>query len=486
MKTTKQFIFFLIVIILSISIYSKNSHNKIESKKLKYLFFFIGDGMGLAQTNLTEFYLSSLRGKIGLEKLNMSRLTNLALISTFAENRLITDSAAAGTSLSSGNKTGINIIGLDITKKKKFTSVTELAKREGYKIGIISSVSIDHATPASFYAHKTHREMYYQIGLDLLKSGFHFFGGGGFVYPEGEKKDKRSLFSLADSYGYRVVREKNEFLSLKDKEEKYLVINRKLDVDSAMRYRLDKDGSDITLKELLLKAIELLYNDKGFFIMLEGGKIDWACHYNDAASTIQETIAFDDTIKAALDFYYEHPEETLILVTADHEAGGLTLGNSHTEYQIYLSLLENQKVSYYKFKNIIQEYKKNDIKKFKFSFVLKLIKKYIGLGKKGLELSKWELKDLKRAFKLSKKNVKTKKDKYLRMLYSSEEPIAIEAIRILNRKAGIGWTSFEHTAISVPLRSIGIGSEMFNGEMDNTDIYKILLSLFKLKLEDKE
>ncbi len=220
--------------------------------------------------------------------------------------------------------------------------------------------------------------------------------------------------------------------------------------------------------------------------MWECGKIDWACHYNDAASSIQETIAFDNSIKVALDFYYKHPEETLILVTSDHETGGLTLGNSHTRYQSYLSLLKNQKVSYYKFANIIQDCKKNNRRKFKFSFVLKLIKKYIGLGNKGLELSRWELKDLKRAFKLSRKNVKIKKNTYLRTLYSSEEPIAIEAIRILNRKAGIGWTSFGHTAISVPLRSIGIGSELFNGEMDSTDIYKILLNLFKFKPEDKE
>jgi len=123
-------------------------------------------------------------------------------------------------------------------------------------------------------------------------------------------------------------------MNLNSQAGKILAFNENLDISAAMPYSMDNKENDLELKDIITKAIDVLDNENGFFIMLEGGKIDWACHMNDAAGCIKEVIAFDDAIGVAMKFYKKHPDETVILVTADHETGGLSLGSTLKKYSM--------------------------------------------------------------------------------------------------------------------------------------------------------
>ncbi|WP_321307388.1 alkaline phosphatase [Marinifilum fragile] len=469
----------------------------------KYIFYFIGDGMGLSQTNTAEAYLGAINNTNGIQKLKLNTLPKQGFYTTYATDRFITGSAAAGTALATGEKTSINTIGMDAKRQKPLQTIAEMARDNGYKVGIVSSVSIDHATPASFYAHQPSRSMYYNISLDLSKSGFNYFAGGGINHPEGDGKvDKKNIMSnfgmggaveldkkesnsikIAEARGYRFTNTVEEFKALKKGDDKIISIAPKLVGGKSLPYFIDQNGkSDISLAEFTAKGIELLNNKNGFFMMVEGGKIDWACHANDAATVIQEVIQFDNAVAVALDFYKKHPKETLILVAGDHETGGMALGFSGSHYHSDFAILQHQNVSYESFSNLISDYKKNNKDNYKVEDGLALAKKHFGLGdsQKGLELSDFEMQQLKTAFEKSMNyNQEMKKDDQFYLLYGSYDPFTTTTCHILSQKAGIGWTSFSHTAAPIPIRSIGVGADLFTGFFDNTDVPKNLMKLIE-------
>ena len=459
-----------------------------NGKHAKYVFYFIGDGMGLPQINAAEAYLSAIENdkKIGVKRLNLSTLPAQAFITTFAENRYITGSAAAGTALATGHKTTINTISMDGKRKKKLKTIAEMARDAGKKVGIITTVSIDHATPAAFYAHQPNRRDSYSISIDLANSGFDFFGGGGFKYPAGKKKNKKiNSIELAKKNGYRYVDNRKEFNRLTPGDGKVIIVNPNLDDKKAVRYSIDQNDEDITLSEFTSKAIEMLDSEKGFFMMVEGGKIDWACHANDAGAVIHDIIAFDDAVGTALKFYKNHPDETMIVVVADHETGGMTLGFAGMKYESAFDKIKNQKISFEKFGQTIEQFREdNKKKKVHFSDMMAFINKNFGLGdsSKGLELNAREIKLLKESFessmlgeKIESKNIQT----YI--LYGDYEPLAVTVTHILNQKAGISWTSYSHTGVPVPVHVLGPGEELFRGYYDNTDVPKNIMTVMGLK-----
>lgn len=466
----------------------------------KYIFYFIGDGMGLSQVNTTEAYLGALEKNVGIKKLEMSKLPNQGFYTTYAVDRLITGSAAAGTALATGHKTTINTIGMDAKRQIPLKNIAELAKDKGYKIGIVTSVSIDHATPACFYAHQPHRNMYYNISLDLSKSGFNYFAGGGFKHPEGDgninstnimsnigmntsvdiSKKETNTIAVAISRGYRVINTLSEFEDLKQGDDKIIAIAPRLAGGEAIPYSIDQNKEDISLDQFTQKGIELLDNPNGFFMMVEGGKIDWACHANDAATVIGEIIQFDKAVSIAMQFYNQHPDETLIIVAADHETGGMALGFAGNHYKSAFALLQNQNISYENFTKLINNYREEKKGEYDVADGLALVKKYFGLGdlEKGLALSEYELQQLKNAFtKSMDHNSEEKNNDQYYLLYGSYDPFTVTACHILAQKAGIGWTTYSHTATPVPVRSIGVGAHLFTGFFDNTDLAKKLMKL---------
>ena len=227
-------------------------------------------------------------------------------------------------------------------------------------------------------------------------------------------------------------------------------------------------------------------------MMVEGGKIDWAGHANDARSNIQDVIALDEAIGVAVDFAKKHPEETLIIVTGDHETGGMTIGYSTTGYNTAFNLLANQDMSYVAFDELLAEYKKGTTAdKAKIEDVLPLIKKHFGLVSpsnaasakdSALVLTEYEYNKLKDAFaQTMKASSERTNNQETGILYGGYEPLTVTLTHILNNKAGIGWTSYAHTGVPVPVYAMGEGAELFSGAYDNTDIFNKLVALCELK-----
>ncbi|CCH47397.1 alkaline phosphatase [Pseudodesulfovibrio piezophilus] len=440
-------------------------------KTAKYVFLFIGDGMGLPQRAATAAYTG--------KKLVIDTFPAQGVTTTFANDRFITGSAASATALASGIKTNINYIGVD-ENFKPVRTVAEIAKEQGKKVGIVSSVSIDHATPAAFYAHVKTRKMYHEIDYALAESGFDYFAGGGLKDPTGKKSESPlgDALSRAKHNGYTIVRNKADFKSLTPADGKVLAWNEWLQDGQALPYVMDMTDADITLPEFTAKGIELLDNETGFFMMVEGGKIDWACHANDATASILNTIAFDNAVSQAVDFYDRHPDETLIVVTGDHECGGLTLGFAGTKYGSYFQILGNQKVSFQKFTDeILVAFKE---KGGSFDDMKSLVTKEFGLKFAGdpkvdpTVLEGFQIDELKMAFNRSMSDSpKAKGAEYL--LYGEYDPLAVTLTHVLNQKAGLGWTSYKHTGVPVSTSALGVGSELFNGSYDNTDIAKKIM-----------
>lgn len=475
-----------------------------SGKTPKYIFMFIGDGMSYPQVQAANYYKGILEnGKIDPAKGNYPEPENLLFtkfpvvgsVTTYDSTSLCPDSASTATSLSTGKKTLSSVINMDETKKVSYETITEKLKKQlGYKVGIVTSVNLDHATPAAYYSHVPARSQYYNIGLDLIKSGFDYFAGGAFLSDSSKEvteQGKDKITALAQKNGYTVADTTQEFNALTYNSGKTIVTapNSELENGSgALKYNLDRKESELTLADLTKKGIDMLYKDsKGFFMMVEGGKIDWACHANDAASTIQDTMAFDDSIKVAVDFYNKHPNDTLIIVTGDHETGGLTIGFAGTNYDTYLEKLTNQKMSYTEFDKLIKNYKANNTI---FAEALKDVKKYFGLittndvdakNKPEMVLTDYELERLEKAYDLSMKKDKVTLNQKEYVLYGTYEPFSVTLTHVLNNKSGISFSSYSHTGLPVPLFAKGQGQELFNGYYDNTDVFNMLKAITKVK-----
>lgn len=298
--------------------------------RVKYVIVMIADGTGIAHLGAAYYFNRLLLNQefVITEKLfNQGRL---GLVTTYALDSLVPDSAASGTAIATGKKTNNNMISMlpDGTPVK---TVMERAIELGYKTGLIAKSTITDATPAVFASHVSHRSLQDQIAVQYLEKRIDVILGGGRSYwiPKSitgsARKDDRDLISEARGLGYSVVSNLSELENVKT--------GRVLGLFSSgnIPYRLDADPTVIpSLKEMTEKAIELLYKDsKGFFLMVEGSRVDHASHNNDIASVIAELREFDEAVKVALEFYNKHPRETLLIVTSDHDNGGLSITTSY-------------------------------------------------------------------------------------------------------------------------------------------------------------
>ncbi|MFO7791323.1 MAG: alkaline phosphatase [Bacteroidota bacterium] len=451
MNLTKLYWIFFGILIVFTSCDDLQDNNS-GSNHPKYVFYFIGDGMSQQHIKLTEAFLYACnKDEPGYNKLAFDTLPASGSSTTHAANRLITGSAAAGTALATGHKTNIGHIALAPGGSEKYQSIADVMYDDGKKIGIITNVSIDHATPAVFYAHCKNRKQYFDIGKQMAESGFDFFGGGGFLEPE---KNDTNLYNYLEENDYRVIREKNGISQIKA-GEKTVLVNPVLGNDAEMPYAIDrKYEGGYSLAEMTRAAIENLYADEGFFIMVEGGKIDWAAHANDAATIIREVIDFDKAVQQALSFYAQHPDETLIVVTSDHETGGLALGNAEMKYQTNFALLKKQRMSVEKLSALLQN---GEIDETELPGVF------------GLENL------TSRESLLVDKAKNHASDDVEEIEYGGYEPLPVTYNQILNTRAGTGFTTWKHTAAPVPVYAIGKGSETFSGQMDNTGIPKKIM-----------
>jgi len=480
-----------------------------KEKLPKYLFLFIGDGMSYPQIQLTNYYLSALsdtnKNDILTSKNNLTMMdfpiTGSA--QTYDSTSFCPDSASTATSISTGYKTYSGTINMDETATISYETISEkLKKQKGYEIGIISSVNLNHATPAAFYCHQASRNNYYEIGLELIESEFDYFAGGALKKPTGNNKDKEDLYELAKQKGYLVAKTQKEATEIPAEAEKVIIVDENLADSDAMSYDMDLTDGAWDLADYVKKGIEVLGNaENGFFLMCEGGKIDWACHANDAAATLTDTIAFDNAVAVAVEFYNQHPDETLILVTGDHETGGLSIGYAGTDYDTFLTNISNQKISYAKFdSDYVTGYKENHTD---FDRVMEDISELFGLTAPDssnatktsqkdnadqhpeseetgtLVMTEYEYQKLKDAYDTTMNRTGTEsefsQEEYL--LYGSYEPLTVTITHILNNKSGVNFASYAHTGLPVEVFAMGVGEELFKGYYDNTAIYDKLAEL---------
>lgn len=480
-----------------------------EAISPKYIFLFIGDGMSYPQIQLTNYYLSAVADTNGNDilesknNLNMMNFPVAGSAQTYDSTSFCPDSASTATSISTGYKTYSGTINMDETGTISYETIAEkLKKQKDYEIGIISSVNINHATPAAFYCHQPSRNAYYEIGLEMIASDFDYYAGGALLKPTGNDKDKEDLYMLAEQAGYTVVKTQAEAEAVSADVDKAIIIDEHLADADAMDYDMDREEGDWSLADYVEKGISVMEDsEKGFFMMCEGGKIDWACHANDAAATLTDTLALDEAVAVAVKFYEKHPEETLILVTGDHETGGLTIGYAGTDYDTFLTNISNQHISYAKFdSDYVKGYKEN---KSDFDTVMKDITELFGLetpitegGDKtsqkdsadkhpesedtgALVLTDYEYEKLKKAYETTMSRTGEEKEfsqeEYV--LYGSYEPLTVTITHLLNNKSGISFSSYAHTGLPVEVFAMGPGQEDFGGYYDNTQIYTKLAAL---------
>ena len=501
----KSKIFKTCLAILALNICTLHAETKIQGKKdgsgtPKYVFVFIGDGMSYPQIQSAAYYAGKDAAGIvdvvknsenagdspAMKNLSFYDFPVAGSASTYDATSFAPDSASTATSIFTGYKTHSSSINVDITKKIKYRTIAEqLRDQKKWKIGVVSTVNLNHATPAATYAHQASRKSNYAIGQELVESNFDYFAGGALMEPQDKKNDKTSIYELAKSAGYKVCFTQNDANSLQNGDKAIVVAETLADGD-AMSYDNDRKNNEWALRDYVRKGIEVLDNKKGFFMMVEGGKVDWACHANDARSSIADTLALSAAVEEAIEFYNKHPKETLIIVTADHETGGLTIGYAGTDYNLFFRTLDNQKISYAKFdSDYVSNYKKNgtsleevmtDVEQL---FGLKLPGSEGSNKNGGLVLTDYEYSRIKTAYEKTIKNDKSRTQMEYD-LYGTYEPLTITITHILNAKSGLGWTSNSHTGLPVPVFALGAGQNEFKGFYDNTEIYNKMAKLTKV------
>ncbi|VGO20102.1 alkaline phosphatase [Pontiella sulfatireligans] len=432
-----------------------------KPQKPKYIFYMIGDGMGVAQREAADRYA---RMKYPARKggLAMNQLPAKALTSTTEISGKVTDSAAAGTALATGSKTVNGAICLGADLQTPLRSMAYDAMDAGMKVGIVTSVPIDHATPASFYATVPKRSMYYEIDEDLAQSNIDYFAGEPML-GRGKSKGKVPPEQLAKDAGYQPVSDRSAFDALKPGCGKVLV-------EHSLGYAIE-GKQEISLNDYVRKGIELLDGPKGFFMMVEGGKIDWSGHANDLASNIHETLAFDEAVKTALEFCEKHPKESLLVVTADHETGGLLL-NEGPPPQDMASVIDVQKFQSAHYANEIKKWKRGGsvatdaaynrmVEVFGFTALT--------------EESGARIREAVEA--VFSDDAKDPRSLAVQKMYGKKNAAVVSCLHELASRAGAQWSSFGHTDTRVATTSYGGWAERFSGDNDNTDLGSTLRQL---------
>jgi len=468
----------------------------------KNVILLIGDGMGPQSVGLAIYYNLFMNGPG--KPLNMERLMaagNTGYCLTYQYGTVVTDSASAATALASGVKTRDAIIGKDHDGRPMKTLV-DIAIQLGKSTGLISDTRITHATPAGFYAQVIHRDMENEIADQLIERGdltVAFSGGAQHFIPtetkveahlellgidktagwgSSKRKDKRDLIAEAKNKGYTIVANERELLALDgQKTGKVLGLFSASGFPSAIDRQPQHQTGVPTLSQLTSKALEILQsNPQGFFLMVEGGQIDWVEHGNDVASVLQEMLEFDQAIGVAMKFAQSNPD-TLVIVTADHDTGGLAI--AYIDYKppapVKLPSGETWKTKYNFGEKAIFE--KMAQQKKSFAKMLTDSKGNPATLKKEIEensaftITEEQAKSL--LAKEQPKGIMETTDYGVYHVFRSHTP-ANRMGRLFGKEMNTAWAVGTHTHTPVMIFGQGAGAEKFRGLLDNTDIPKII------------
>lgn len=408
----------------------------------KYVILLIGDGMG---PTIRQFYQHEYPATV-LEKFPVTVQTGTNNV--FGK---CTDSAASGTAIACGIKTYNSSIGMD-KDKRPVVSLAKKLRDRGYSIGVITSVGLNDATPAAHYANRETRKEKAGIIEDLCKSNFDFFAGGALALPP--KVTLADCGKQLKNSGYELLTKFQPNGTNPDKRVVYIT-------SMAPDWPADKVAKGHVLSDFTAFAAESLSkNPKGFFLVVEGGAIDSGGHTNDLARTMREMVEFDKAVQSALAFQKKHPKETLIVITSDHDTGGMNIAeNLPQDTTLWKKQLRSAQLIEKNFAKIFPKSSDEELIQF--------LSRELAMG----ELTAAEKTAMKQALKDQRDpEIAGKKKKLFRSMYGYYNPVVIQMLRLRDARCGISWTTFSHTPRKVLTNAQGPGQDFFKAVRENSDI----------------
>lgn len=439
---------FRLLVLVLLLVLAGQAHAQQGGERPRNVILFVSDGTGPASITLARDFARATQGR---ETLALDGVL-VGSLRTYATDSRVTDSAAGATAFAAGVKTYNGAISVD-TLRRPVATLLEAAEARGMATGLVATSTITHATPAAFSAHVPSRADQTEIALQQLAQDIEVMLGGGtrFFRPEaagGRRKDGRDLMQEAAAKGYQVVTDRAGLQGIAEGRVLGLF------TPDQMSYDIDRDPeAEPSLAEMTRKALELLASDPdGFFLMVEGSRIDHAAHGNDAAAHLRDLLAFDDAVAEALAFA-ARDGRTLVVATSDHETGGLTLGRNlggRGVYAWYPEVLAAVKSSHGPMINALLEGRPP----------AEVLAEYAGIT---------DLDDAEVAsFEAAKGNG------------ALLNGVLAEAVA---RRAVLGWTTGGHTAVDVNLYAAGPGADTFRGHHDNTYVGRQIAQLLGFDLE---
>ncbi|HRF67803.1 MAG TPA: alkaline phosphatase [Muribaculum sp.] len=438
----------------------------VAGAKARYVFYFIGDGMGMGHVNATQYYNRMVLGNE--EPLLMMQFPVASHAWTYSASSPVTDSAAAGTALSTGFKTNNYMIAMSPDSTTHYKSIARTLKDEGWGVGILTSVAPDDATPAAFYANRLDRGMHAGIDEDAIKSGYEFMGGASLRGLKDSEGHPNAAAEMLKKSGIKILYGTDGY---ENTDAERLIILSPEGVwgnNNDIGYTIDSIPGALTLPELTragLAQVSRRSPDR-FFMMIEGGNIDHAAHANDPGGVIKEILNFQDAIKIAYDFYLQHPDETLIVVTADHDTGGMALSR---KTKGGLGLIDNQRIS----KDLLTDYCRNLLENntpVTWEEMKSMLSDKLGLWG-AIPLDEKTTESLHNTFNRTFIERTALSEKALYNVYNA---FVVEIFKIYNKQVGTAFINSSHTANPVPVFAIGAGADKFTGVNNNTDIPKLI------------
>lgn len=439
----------------------------------KYVFYYIGDGMGMGPVTAAETYNRTILNSP--KPLTMMQMPVVGWCMTYSASSTITDSAAGGTALSTGNKTKNGMLGMNADTIPVQSIAAEL-KKMGYGIGVCTSVAPDDATPGAFYAHVPKRDMYYPIGVQMAESGYQFVAGAGL---RGTTKDGKETDLLKRFKKNKVQIVRDPAVLSSTTSERVLLLNPEGSKEWNIGFTIDSISGVLNLPLIAQSCLNHLERTSPdhFFMMIEGGNIDHALHGNDGGAAIKEVLNFDQALAIAYDFYLKHPDETLIVVTADHDTGGLSM--VHPKFPGGgIKNIDFQRVS----KEGFSDYCKGVLKS-RMEYRWEDMKEYLTENLGFFSHIKLNDKQEEKLHKLFDRTFGERNSQDQKTLYASFNEFAVEVFNIFNDATGLAFTTTSHSGNPVPVFAVGVGAEKFKGFNNNIEIPKAILETIKSSIK---
>ena len=351
------------------------------------------------------------------------------------------------------------------------TSVAARLHDMGWGVGITTSVSADDATPGAFYAHVPNRGMSYEIDCEAARCGYEFIAGAGLRGLTGDKHDE--IVALMEQNGVRMLYGKAGAEAALD-SRRVCLLNSETGNVWNVGYTIDSVADRLTLPliaETCLAHLEK-YSPEHFFMMVEGGNIDHALHANDGGAAIKEIINFNEALEVAYRFYLAHPEETLIVVTADHDTGGLAMGNDRAKYSSKFGYFDHQRKSKEAF-SLECKAMLRDRRVYTWEDMCEKLERDFGLFSV-IPVTPEQEQRLKEGFAAT---FELRNSEDQQTLYANFNAFAVDVFKLINEAAGLGFTTSSHSGNPVPLFAIGVGADLFKGFNNNDEIAPTMLKL---------